>query len=278
MKLSYREVINKIEKINIAKEIVGTSSLGEPIYCFHVGKKGGKQILLEGSIHAREYISTLALLEELNHLISIEHTLDFGAYFIPLVNPDGVRLVLEGCNFLPLSHKKYLLKLNHQNPDFSLWKANIWGVDLNNNFNAMWGLGKFNLFSPAPASFVGNYPNSEPETNALLKFMASHSINGTLSVHTKGNLVYYGYDNLSLAELARDKFIATRLADYLNFKPEKTYASVGGFSDYVSEMYHCPALTIELGADNLSHPITNKFLPEILESFIGITSIFSKLI
>ena len=45
--------------------ILGKSVLGRNIYGFHIGIKQGKQILLSGGMHAREYISSLFLLKEI---------------------------------------------------------------------------------------------------------------------------------------------------------------------------------------------------------------------
>ena len=77
-----------------------------------------------------------------------ELLLDGGIYFIPMTNPDGVRLAQEGAGFIRNKElKKNLLQING-GPDFSLWKANINGVDLNTNFDARWGQGKRNVFFP----------------------------------------------------------------------------------------------------------------------------------
>lgn len=278
--LSYYALKNKIENFkNVCHNhgIIGHSFTGEPIYYFHIGSSSGIQILIEAGIHAREYISTLATLKEMEALLNAS-TLSFGVYFVPLMNPDGVGLVLDGLDYINNSDiRNFLLKINNSK-DFSLWKANARGVDLNVNFNAMWGLGKHNTFSPGPQNFVGEHPLSEPESLTLSKFLAQHKIDGSLSIHTKGEVVYYGYDRLSPAELARDKLIATHLAEFLGITPEKTIQSVGGVSDYISEIYHIPSFTIELGSDKLTHPITPDYLDIVSKNFVGISSRFADLL
>lgn len=265
-----KSAILKLRTLGLDEFSIGTSFLGEEVLGFHIGTKSGRQILVEAGIHAREYISTLAVIEEIKHLQS--KSLNFGVYFIPLVNPDGARLVLDGASAIKNSKlKDFLLRLNGGSSDFSLWKANATGVDLNSNFNALWGLGVENKFTPGPKGFVGFFPNSEIENINLLKFLSAHPVSASLSIHTKGEVVYYGFDGLTSAELYRDEYIAHRLARALNFAPEKTFKSVGGFSDYVSEVYHIPAFTIELGSESLPHPITPDNLPQIASSFIGIT-------
>ena len=261
----------------VDKFIIGSSTLGEPIHCYHVGKYSNKQILIEAGIHAREYITSLVVMEELKWLANKE--IDFGVYFIPLVNPDGARLVIDGIDAIKNTKlKKYLLSVNNNSQDFSLWKANILAVDLNSNFNALWGKGKYNKFTPAPAGFIGYYPNSEIENMNLINFIQSHPINGSLSIHSKGKVVYYGYDELSQKELDRDNKIAQSLASFLDFNAEKTQQSVGGFSDYVSKILKIPAFTIEVGRETLFHPISSDSLHEITPNFIGVSEFFSNLI
>lgn len=280
-KLTYKSLKSKINNLKQYYDYfsIGKSVLGEEIYVFHIGSKTGKQVVVEAGIHAREYISTLATIEEISHTRNNFFHFNYGIYFIPLVNPDGVRLVLEGCDFIQDKNlREFLLKLNNNSTDFSLWKANIRGVDLNSNFSALWGKGRYNKFSPAPEGFVGPYPNSEPENQNLISLLKNISIAGSLSIHTKGEVVYYGYDNLSHDELKRDEFIATSIANYLGFVPEKTIESVGGFSDYISETYHVPAFTIELGNDALSHPLSVSNLKNILPSFLGVTNNFITLV
>ena len=275
--LTYQILKSKIN--NLKKHCdyfsIGKSVLGEEIYAFHVGAYSSKQILIEAGIHAREYISTLATIEELNHTRKNLSRFNYGIYFIPLLNPDGVRLVLDGHNFIKDDNKKqFLLGLNNHSTDFSMWKANIRGVDLNSNFNALWGKGRYNKFLPAPEGFIGPHPNSEPENQHLINFLKTIPLAGSLSIHSKGEVVYYGYDNLSDLELKRDKLIAEQLSKYLGFLPEKTVESVGGVSDYISETYRVPAFTIELGNDSLTHPIEQSSLKDILPSFLGITNLF----
>lgn len=280
-KLTYFQLQQKLTRLKKTFEYFefGKSTLGEEILGFHIGSTSGKQILVEAGIHAREYISTLATIEEMKYLKSNFMHFNFGVYFIPLMNPDGVRLVLDGPSFISnKTLKKYLFEINNSSSDFSLWKANILGVDLNSNFNALWGKGKFNRFSPGPAGFVGYYPNSEIENANLIRFLKEHKIAGSLSIHSKGEVVYYGYDNLSKSKLTRDKRIAESLASYLNFTPEKTEQSVGGVSDYISEIYGVPALTIELGSDDLTHPISSLFLHKICQNFLGVTNTFIDLL
>lgn len=91
---------------------MGYSVLGRPIYGVHLGSYEGPQMIMEGGIHAREYLSTLYLIEEIKYLAEKTFLFD-GTYVIPLTNPDGAGIVLEGISTLPCQiTKDYILLAN----------------------------------------------------------------------------------------------------------------------------------------------------------------------
>lgn len=244
------DLYEKMEQLqnqeNIEFGILGNSTLGLPIYLIHVGNKDNDQIIVEASIHAREYITTLIAIEQVKHLAK-KH-LDFGVYFVLCVNPDGVGLVLEGKNFSLLNkEKKQALKTINKTNDFSLWKANINGVDCNVNFNALWGGGKSNVKELSSANYIGQKPNSEIEVKNLINLTEQIKPILTLSYHTKGNVIYYGFEVLSKEQIKRDLFIAKRLSKVNGFKPVKTAKSTGGYSDFVSFIMVFLHLQLNLG-------------------------------
>lgn len=269
-----------IEKINCLKNYcknfsIGKSLLGEDIVCFHLGSENGKQIVVEGGIHAREYISTLFLLEGIDYLLNKKF--DGGIYIIPLMNPDGVRLVLDGASFIQDENlKKFLININGSE-DFSLWKANANAVDLNVNYDVFWGEGKQNVRKLASANFIGYYANSEIENINFLNFIKKINFSGSLSFHSKGEVIYYGY-KLRGERLKMEKDIVKVLSKLNGYTPVKTKNSTGGLSDYLSYYYKVPAFTIELGSDHLSHPITEKFLPSIFQKNKQIITTFLNLV
>lgn len=128
--------------------VIGKTVLRQPIPYIKIGN-GGARIIITGGIHAREYITTLLVLK----LASIaEKQYPKGTiYFIPAVNPDGIRLCTEGLSFFKalltnpsqsslssaelVKIAENLISYN-RNDDFRLWKANANGVDLNVNFDA----------------------------------------------------------------------------------------------------------------------------------------------
>ncbi len=265
--MTFQELQNDILSLRdipgVDWSVIGYSVLGTPIYAVHVGRYEGKQVLVEGAIHAREWITTPLLIKMVQYYAT--QTFEGGMYFIPLSNPDGVQLALDGLTSIPQNRHQFLLDVNYGARDFSLWKANISAVDLNVNFDALWGQGTQNVRYPSSANFIGYEPNSQPEVQALINFTNQVQPDITLSYHTKGEVIYYGFETLSPAQLKRDYRIATQLSAINGYPVIKTEGSVGGYSDWVSLNLGVPAFTIEVGNLSLPHPITEQYLNTIYE-------------
>ncbi len=267
--MTFEELEKQIMELSLLPNLdfftIGKSTMNQNIYGVHLGTYSGKQILIEAGIHAREYPSTQVVIGMVQYLSTI--TLDGGVYIIPLSNPDGARIVLDGVDYLPCqSLKDYILYLNANSTNFDTWKANAMAVDINVNFDAMWGQGARNIFCPAPGNFVGYYPNSERETRLLIDFTYKVNPDLTLSYHTKGDVIYYGYDGLSETELLRDEKIAKIISDINGYIPTKTIASVGGYSDWVSEYLRVPAFTIEIAPASSPTPVPIEYVEPAIES------------
>ena len=268
--MTYQEFQNSILELknypNLDFGIIGYSTMNQPIYFAHFGDYSNNQIIIEGSIHAREYLAGLVVVEEAKYLADTNPEITGGIYFVPNVNPDGVRLVLDGITDMYCDkEKEILLTLNDQNNDFGMWKANILGVDLNVNFDALWGGGSQNIFCPASGNFVGYYPNSEREVIALINFTYLIRPALTISYHTKGEVIYYGFETLNENNLNRDRMIGERLSEVTGYELVRTIASTGGYSDWVSQNLQVPAYTIEVGNPNIPHPLGTENLPTVIE-------------
>lgn len=266
--MTYNELINEIKSLKYLPgasfSIIGTSMLNEPIYCVHLGDFEGAQISIDGGIHAREYITSFLVCDLAKYVATKKFK--GGIYFIPLVNPDGVRLVLDGINYIICDKTKaYLQLVNNGNLDFSLWKANANAVDLNVNFDALWGEGEKNVKCPSGENFIGFFPNSERETLNMINFANNINPSMVISYHTKGEVIYYGFETLTDKQILRDKKIADVFAGITGYMPIKTTNSVGSYTDWISLNYKVPAFTFEVGSESLTHPISVNFLPEILE-------------
>lgn len=245
--------------------VVGYSTLNQPIYGVHLGSYEGKQILIEAGIHAREYPSSLVVIMMIEYMATQE--LNGGVYAIPLSNPDGARIVLDGLDFISCQKlKDYILHINDGSEDFSQWKADAMAVDLNVNFDALWGEGTQNVFCVSPGNFVGYYPESEREVRTLIDFSYRVRPDLTLSYHTKGDVIYYGFELLTEEELARDQRIADFISSINGYEPIKTVGSVGGYSDWASEYLKVPAFTIEIAPASVPTPVPLEYVEPAFEA------------
>lgn len=261
--MTFKELENALEDLmcleNVDTSVIGYSVFGRPIRAFHVGDYSDNQVIITGAIHAREWITAL-LVVELVKICAAAKLSGGGIYFIPLCNPDGVKISLGGK---------------------SSWKANGRGVDLNVNFDADWGHGAQNKFEAGSENFVGPCSNSEPETRALISFTKRIKPKATVAYHSKGEVIYYGFEplngNTTKAQLLRDFELAKKIGELTGYKPIKTENSTGGYSDWVSMHMGVPALTVEVGNDNYSHPIGADKLSEIFDQNIDVPKVLLKI-
>ena len=243
----------------------GKSVLGKNILATHIGSYDGTQILIQGGIHAREYISTLLMIEQARYLHATEQVKNGGIYFIFLTNPDGAEIVLDGIDSVPCDITKQYLTLANGGFDFSQYKANINLVDLNTNFDADWGQGNQNVRCPSTEDFIGFYPNSEREVISLIDFTRQVRPSLTISYHSKGEVIFYGFPGQSEQNLARDRAIGEQLSATTGYPLIFTENSTGGYKDWCIQKLQIPSYTIEVGDANLEHPIGEENLPEIFE-------------
>lgn len=265
--MTYQELINQILQLQEeGLEIfnVGKSVLNKNILATHVGDYSGTQIVVQAGIHAREYITSLLLVEQARYLHNNDLVKDGGIYFIFLTNPDGAEISLDGIDTVNCDiTKNYLISANNGSLDFTKYKANINLVDLNTNFDANWGQGSQNVFCPATENFIGFYPNSEREVQNLINFTLKNKPLLTLSYHTKGNVIYYGFEDQSEENIERDRQIGEVLSDVTGYPLIFTQNSTGGYKDWCINTLKIPAYTIEVGDESLTHPLGIETLPEI---------------
>lgn len=271
--MDYKLLKNKIndykQKYNV--KIIGKSVFGRNIFAVErvVNPKLSTAIFL-CSIHAREHITTDLVCKMIDENLFDKIT-NFNLSFILMANPDGVELSTGGLQTAPFFMQSKLFKINNQKNDFSLWKANGRGVDLNNNFDANFGTNVHSMV-PSASGFVGEFAESEPETQAVTAYTKSVSPFFTISYHSKGEEIYYNFFQ-SGKQLERDKNIAEFFASQTGYKiknPESL--SSGGYKDYCVQKLGIPAITIEVGSDSLTHPIGFEHLCEIYERHKSIAS------
>lgn len=241
--------------------IIGKSALGRDIYAVnYISAPSAKWALVTGGMHAREHLSCDLICMFMKE--AYKHKLDFNISFVPLVNPDGVELCVNGCGNLSDNDKERLIKIN-QSEDFSLFKANANGVDLNNNWDADWHNKFSNKTVPSSQGFYGYKAMSEPEVQALAEWSKNLDLFISISFHLKGEEVYYDFHQTGLRR-RRDRKIAKVFARSSGYHIRSTQKiSSGGFKDWCVKKLKIPALTIELGDDKFPHPFPKSELKYI---------------
>ena len=140
---------DELGRIATSSERIGSSVLGREIMLFRFGENA--KTLLTGGIHAREWITVL-LLTELAKNAKPKSGYDLAV----CLNPDGMSLCIDGLwSVEDDKTRELLLTLNNGKEDFSQWKANARGVDLNVNFDADWGEGLYNKTEAGSANYIG---------------------------------------------------------------------------------------------------------------------------
>lgn len=265
--MQVNEFLDSLSNIGGTLSYLGETTLGEKIPLLSKGNvaRAGK-VLLIGATHAREYI-TAYLLRDLFEQYDGDYPVDL----VPMLNIDGVRLSQGGLNALTLKLRDRitLMRINGGSTDFSQWKANVRGVDLNVNNDAKWGQGQSNITYPAPENYIGPCPFSEVETYALKRVIDNGEYALVVCYHSKGEEVYYGFGNNY-----KYKAEASLVANGLGYKLKRTPKSSGGIKDYFTHSTGRLGLTVEVGSDALSHPIGLEHLEELKKRHQGIIDLY----
>lgn len=240
---------------------VGKSVLGQNIFAFFKKEKENLPwVLVVGGMHAREHLSTDLICKLIEDCAKLK--LCYNICFVPLVNPDGANLCVDGLQNLDEKIKEKLLEINGSQ-DFSLFKANANGVDLNNNWDANWDKKFSDKTVPSSQGFYGFSPMSEPEVVALEKLTNKLKPFLVISFHLKGQEIYFDFFQ-DKTRFVRDKKIAKVFARSSGYRIKRTqHISSGGFKDWCVQKLKITALTIELGKNKFPHPYPKSELKRI---------------
>ncbi|MCM3567958.1 M14 family metallocarboxypeptidase [Neobacillus mesonae] len=250
------EIKDKFEDVVEVKSI-GQSEFGREIWAARLGK-GKKTIVLIGSHHGREWMTTMLLMKMLETYADaydnqgkvgpeLTQILDqVSIWFVPMLNPDGVTIQQNQLNSFPLQHQKRLVKMNGGRMNFEGWKANGKGVDLNRQYPADWDKLITNTREPYYKFFKGKKPLEAAEVKALTKFIAEINPAIAAAYHSAGREIFWSYKNGFF--YLRDYLIARKISHLTGYRlanPDKE-ATGGGFTDWFITKYRRPALTIEI--------------------------------
>jgi len=256
---------------------IGYSVLEHEIPELLIGN-GTKRVHYNGSFHANEWITTPIILTFLNdYLLALTNQSTIRGLsilplyrqttlsIVPMVNPDGVNLVIQG----PPNDevlRNQLIRWNSGSTNFSGWKANIHGVDLNDQFPAKWELESArNSKTPGPRDYGGERPLSEPEAIAMADLTKKRNFARVLAFHTQGKVIYWGFENLEPPE---SEVLVNEFSRVSGYEPINSAGSYAGYKDWFIQDWRRPGFTVELGSGTNPLPISQ--FDDIYEEVLGI--------
>lgn len=237
----------------------GFSVEGRQIPLITLGR-GRTKVFFCGTHHAREYISSTYLMYMVNayadaasskrkinghslHKLLMKCT----AYVMPMVNPDGTRLVQSGLK--AVQHPKRVKKMTLVESTYKEWKANINGVDLNRQYPALWEHKNKLVDGPASELFNGEAAATEPEVAAVMRTCKNYHFRSAVSFHTKGEVIYYADANTN-EKIPDARVFAKRLAAESGYAlmpvSEDPGVYAAGFENWFRQEFLYPALLVEL--------------------------------
>lgn len=261
-------------------QVAGETWSGEDIWVYRFGDldeqqawSGGAEgaVLINGSIHAREWQTQEATTGLMEYLVAIQDDAGIGSYLsdnldifiIPVHNIDGFRQTQRYWNKVTNSEDQprdgRMRRKNLHAPDgstvddlLSTGGDNLYGIDLNRNSDYGFGNPAGSSNDATSLIYHGVDPASEPETKAL------HAVALLLpttrwrfyeDVHSFSQLMYVP----QIGDTRRDAFarsLAANMSDAVGGRyfvsPDPVDGSIGTTADYFGYRYKVPAWTLEL--------------------------------
>ncbi|WP_086074450.1 M14 family metallopeptidase [Paenibacillus camerounensis] len=243
----------------VSMETLGQSPYGRQLWAVKLGR-GEAVLSLNGSHHAREWMTTTVLMKMIDTYAqayvnnttigdySVRRLLDeVSIWMVPMVNPDGVVLSQQGTAGLTAELAQTLRRYNGNSTNFTRWKANMQGIDLNRQYPANWSTIKNAGSYPWYQNYKGQRPAQAPEVQLMMDFTYRIDPEMTISYHSSGEIIFWHFNTLS-SNAARDQAIArtiSRMTGYSLVSPEKN-PSGGGYKDWFIQEFGRPGLTIEI--------------------------------
>lgn len=265
-------------------ELLTRTAFQRPVRTLVIGQ-GPRKVIYSAAHHANEWITALVLLKFVEDLAEAYcqrlNIFDTPAqqilsaatiYTVPMVNPDGVDLVVGQTDPIQTAAAR---SLSANYPDIPFpdgWKANLVGVDLNLQYPAGWLTAREIKFSqgytrPGPRDYVGRAPLNQPESRALAGYTEYIDPALVLAYHSQGQEIYWkfrDYEVPGAEELGQEfaRVSGYRLAD-------TPYASgYAGYKDWFIERFRRPGYTVEVGQGENPLPLSQ--FPEIYRDNLGI--------
>jgi g-D-glutamyl-meso-diaminopimelate peptidase len=236
---------------------IGKSVLGKDLFALQIGN-GSKKVHVNASFHANEWMTTSVLMRFVNeYMLALTNNRQIQGmdmmllydhvtlHIVPMVNPDGVNLVINK-GLASKSEMDRVCEINKEDDDFTWWKANINGVDLNNQFPAKWEIEKERKTPKtyAPRDYPGNEPLSEPEAIAMAELAKREQFDVLVALHSQGKEIYWGYEGY---EPSYASTIAHEMERVSGYKAIQHIDSHAGYRDWFIQEFGRPGFTVEIG-------------------------------
>jgi carboxypeptidase T len=228
---------------------IGVSLEGRPIWALEIGH-GDTKILINGTQHAREWISTMVNTSIADRLVrsyasdpAVQKFVDTTTlWIVPIVNPDGYQYTWGTDRY---------------------WRKNRrdrHGVDLNRNWGVAWG-GAGASKSKSSDTYRGEYAFSEPETQALRDLAMRERFELHVDFHAFSQLILYPWGWTAKPAADRDRFagVGDKMAsamfsqhqvNYRLMQSVELYPAAGTMEDWMYGEGGALSYTIELRPKN----------------------------
>ena len=267
-------------------EVIANTAFQRPIRTLVIGT-GERKVIFTAAHHANEWITALVLLkfaEDFAEAIKTGGQIfdrDAGelaeavtVYMVPMVDPDGVDLVVGAIQPGDIQYD-LALRLAQDYPAIPFpegWKANLLGVDLNLQYPAGWLQAREIKFSqgftrPGPRDYVGRAPLNQFETRALAGYTEYIDPALVLAYHAQGKEIYWQFRDyeISGAEELGQKFAQVSGYTLTDVPENSAYA---GYKDWFIQNFRKPGYTIEVGQGENPLPLSQ--FDEIYRDNLGI--------
>ena len=255
-------------------EVLTTSAFGNPVRTLVIGR-GPRKVIYSAAHHANEWITTPVLLKFVEELAQamVSGGRIFGVdaqaladtatiYTVPMVNPDGVDLVVGAYRpgQLPYETARALSRFYPSIPFPEGWKANLLGVDLNLNYPAGWLQAREIKFSqgytrPGPRDYVGRAPLDQVESRALAGYTEYIGPALVLAYHSQGEVIYWQFQDYFVPGARELGELFARVSGYaLEDTPYES--GFAGYKDWFIQNFRRPGYTIEVGLGENPLPLS----------------------
>jgi hypothetical protein len=269
-----------LDNATVRGMIVGQTWSGEDIWAYRLGDSGNTTVddaagegavLINGSIHAREWQTQEAVTGLLEHLVDIAGDEGIGSFLrdnldifiLPVHNIDGFRQTQTYWNKVTNSEQQprdgRMRRKNLHAPDdttvddqLATESDNLYGIDLNRNGAEGFGSNGGSSSDPTNLIYHGVAAASEPETQALLE-LAGMIPDGQLrffeDVHSFSQLMFVPQTGDELRdEVARNlaHSMSSAVNNRYDVSPDPVNGSIGTMADYFAYTFGVPAWTLEL--------------------------------